>query len=66
MVYRDPITSLYDLKESIECHVRKIPQFILLLTVEHAILRFQMVEDNGGRHIEHVLYTFTGYLYVCS
>lgn len=55
MVYRDPITSLSDLKESIERHVRNIPQFMLLSTVEHAILRFQTVADNGGHHIEHVL-----------
>ena len=43
-----------------------------LLTVEHAILRFQIVADNGGRHIEHVLYTYVvaydsvDYLYVLS
>ncbi|GFV74631.1 uncharacterized protein TNCV_5130731 [Trichonephila clavipes] len=53
--YRDPITSLSNLKESIECHVCKIPQFMLLSTVEHAILCFQMLADNGGQHIEHVL-----------
>ena len=43
MVYSDPITSLSDLKESIESHVRSIPQFMLLSTVKHTILRFQMV-----------------------
>ena len=37
MVYRDPIPSLFDLKESIERHVRNIPQFMLLSTLEHAI-----------------------------
>ena len=55
MVCRDPIPSLSDLKESIERHVRNIPQFMLLSTVEHAILRFRMLADNGGRHIKHVL-----------
>ena len=55
MVYRDPIISLSDFKESIERHVRNIPQFMLLSTVEYAILHFQMVADNGGHHIEHVL-----------
>ena len=55
MVYRDPITSLPDHKESIERHVHNIPQFMLLSTIEHAILRFQMVVDNGRRHIKHVL-----------
>ena len=54
MVYRNPITSLSDLKECIECHVRSIPQFILLSTAEHAILRFQMVANNGGHPIEQV------------
>ena len=55
MVYRDPITSLSDLKENVERHVSKIPQFMLLSTVEYEILRFQMVTGNGGHHIEHVL-----------
>ena len=55
MVYRDPITSLSDLIESIEHHVHNIPQFILLSTVEHVILHYQMVADNGGHHIERVL-----------
>ncbi|GFW93719.1 hypothetical protein TNCV_4542461 [Trichonephila clavipes] len=55
MVYCDPIASLSDLKESIERHVRNIPQCMLLSTVEHAILRFQMVADNGRQNIEHVL-----------
>ena len=53
MVYRDPITSLSDLKESIEHHVRNIPQFMLLSIVEHAILGFQMIADNGRHHMEY-------------
>ena len=55
MVYHDPITSLPDFKESIECRVRNIPQFMLLPTVKHAILRSQMVAGNGGHHFKHVL-----------
>ena len=55
MAYHDPITSLSDLKESTEHHVHNISQFMLLSTVEHAILSFQMVADNGGHHTEHVL-----------
>ena len=62
IVYRDPITSLSDLRENIECHVRNILQFMLLSIVEYAILSFQMVADNGGHHIEHVLKTFVDYL----
>ena len=55
MVYRDPIISQSNLKENIEGYVRNILQFMLLLTVEYVILRFQMVADSGGHHIEHVL-----------
>ena len=51
MVYRDHVTSLFNLKESIERHVNNILQFTLLPAVEHAILHFQMVADNGGHHI---------------
>ena len=55
MVHRDPITSQSELKENVECHVPNIPQFLLLSTVEYAILRFRMAADNGGHHIEHIL-----------
>ena len=51
MVYRNAITSVSDLRESIERHVRNIPQLMLLSTAEHEILRFQMVTDNSGHHI---------------
>ena len=64
MVYRDSITSLSDHKESTERYVGNIPQFMLLLTVEHAILRFQMVANNEGHHIEYVLSNFVDYLHV--
>ena len=40
MVYSDFIIYPSDLKERIECHVCIIPQFMLLSTVDHAILRF--------------------------
>ena len=55
MVYHDPITSLSELKESVERYVRNIPQFMLSTAVEYEILLFQMVADNGGHHIEHIL-----------
>ncbi|GFS81720.1 uncharacterized protein TNCV_2706671 [Trichonephila clavipes] len=54
MVNRYPITSLSELKEIIKLHVRNIPHFMLLSTIEHAILCFQMAADNGKQHIEHV------------
>ena len=55
IVYHNPIIPLSDLRESVECHVRNITQFMLSITVEYEILRFQVVADNGGHHIEHVL-----------
>ena len=55
MIYHNPITSLSDLKQSIERHVHSIPQSMLPTTVEYEILRFEMVADNVGQHIEHVL-----------
>ena len=55
MVYRDPITSLSDFKQNIERHVRNIPHFMLLSTVEYAILRLQMAADSDRQHIEHLL-----------
>ena len=55
MVYPDPITSLSKLKEIVKRHVRNTPQFMLLTTVEYEILRFQILADNDGHHIEHVL-----------
>ena len=36
---------------------------MLLSIVEHAVLRFQMVADDGGYHIEHLLLIFVEYLY---
>ena len=54
--------SLSVLKESIERYVRNIPQFMLFSTIECANLRFQMIADIGGRHIEHMLYIFIDYI----
>ena len=45
MVYHDPITSLSNLRESIERFVCSILQFMLHSTIEHVILCFQMVAD---------------------
>ena len=66
MVHRDPISSLSDFEESIEHHVRNIPLFMQLSTVEPAILRFKMVTDSGGSFFEHVLCTFVDFLYVLN
>ncbi|GFW08747.1 hypothetical protein TNCV_4299201 [Trichonephila clavipes] len=51
MVYRDLIASLIRLqrKPRTPC-----AQFMLISTVKHAVLRFSVVTDSGGQHIEHV------------
>ena len=55
MDYHDPITSLSDLKESVERYVRNILQFMLPTTVEYKILHLHMVADNGRHHMEDIL-----------
>ena len=35
---------------------------MLFSTIECANLRFQMIADIGGRHIEHMLYIFIDYI----
>lgn len=55
LVSRDNPRTLPDLKDSISQHVRNISPNTLRSAVEHALLRFQMVADNDGRHVEHVL-----------
>ncbi|GBM54197.1 hypothetical protein AVEN_11262-1 [Araneus ventricosus] len=52
---RDNPRTLPDVKDSISRHVRSISQNALRSTVVHAILRFEMVAENDGRHVEHVL-----------
>ena len=66
MVHHYPMTSLSDVKESIERHVRNIPQFMLLSAVEHAILSFQMVADNGDHHIEHCKLLYIIYIFLIN
>ncbi|GFU50100.1 uncharacterized protein TNCV_3210891 [Trichonephila clavipes] len=46
---------LPDLKDSISRHDLNISQNTLLSTVEHAILRFQIVAENDGHHVEPLL-----------
>ena len=42
--------------------MRNIPQFIVPTTSQYEILRFQMIADNGGHHIEHVFQRLVDYL----
>ncbi|GFX29893.1 uncharacterized protein TNCV_4750211 [Trichonephila clavipes] len=51
----DQPKTLPGLKDSISRHVLNISQNTLQSTVEHAILRFQIVAENYGHHVEHLL-----------
>ena len=64
MVYCDLITSPSDLKEIIEVRVRNVLQFMLLSTDEYAILRFQVVTDNGGHIISSMFCKVLQIIYV--
>ena len=55
LISRDNEITLTDLIDNISEHVRNISQNPQRSTVKHAILRFQMIADNDGRHVEYVL-----------
>lgn len=55
IVYGDNITNLVKLKNAIHRHVRNISPDMLRSAVENAILRFNLLSENGGCHIEHAL-----------
>ncbi|GBM91670.1 hypothetical protein AVEN_208547-1 [Araneus ventricosus] len=55
VVYWGPITNLTELKSYITEHIHNITTETSLSVVEHAILSFQLIEENGGQHIEHFL-----------
>ncbi|GFU35820.1 transposable element tc3 transposase [Trichonephila clavipes] len=60
LVSCDQPKTLSDLKDSISQHILNISQNTLRSTVcvcvwEHAILRFQIVAENDGHHVEHLL-----------
>ncbi|GFX63234.1 transposable element tc3 transposase [Trichonephila clavipes] len=55
LVSCDQPNTLPDLKDSISRHVLNLSQNTLRSTVEHAILRFQIVAENDGHHVEHLL-----------
>ncbi|GFX61598.1 transposable element tc3 transposase [Trichonephila clavipes] len=55
LVSCDQPKTLPDLKDSISRHVLNISQNTLRSTVEHAILKFQIVAENDGHYVEHLL-----------
>ncbi|GBM66465.1 hypothetical protein AVEN_146293-1 [Araneus ventricosus] len=55
-VFSTPIAHLAELKARIEQHILNVTPETLRSVVEHAVSRFQLVAENVGQHIEHVLH----------
>ncbi|GBM81046.1 hypothetical protein AVEN_56752-1 [Araneus ventricosus] len=55
VLYGVPIANLVELKNSITQHIHNITTETLRSIVEHAVLRFQLVGENGGQYIEFFL-----------
>ncbi|GFX71239.1 uncharacterized protein TNCV_3410091 [Trichonephila clavipes] len=55
LVSSDQPRTLPDLKDSISRHVLDISHNTLRSMVKYAILRFQIVAENDGHHVEHLL-----------
>ncbi|GBN28558.1 hypothetical protein AVEN_181596-1 [Araneus ventricosus] len=50
-----PFANLAVLKNRITQHIHNITTETLRSVVEHAVLRFQLIEENSGQHIEYFL-----------
>ncbi|GBN73050.1 hypothetical protein AVEN_183257-1 [Araneus ventricosus] len=55
VVYGGPIANLAELKNRITQHIHNITTETLRFVVEHSVLRFQLIGENGGQHIENFL-----------
>ncbi|GBN43390.1 hypothetical protein AVEN_138006-1 [Araneus ventricosus] len=55
VVYGLPIPNLAELKNRITQHFHNITTETLRSVVEHAVLRLQLIGENGDQHIEHFL-----------
>lgn len=55
VVFSAPIANLAELKARIAQHILNVTPETLRSVVEHAVSRFQLVSENGGQHIEHLL-----------
>ncbi|GBM96917.1 hypothetical protein AVEN_105156-1 [Araneus ventricosus] len=55
VVYGGPILNLAELKNRITQHIYNITTETLQSVLLHAVLRFQLIGENGGQHIEHFL-----------
>ncbi|GBN41243.1 hypothetical protein AVEN_52362-1 [Araneus ventricosus] len=55
VVYGGLIANLAELKNRIKQHIHNITTETFRSVVEHDVLRFQLIGENGGQHIEHFL-----------
>ncbi|GBM06498.1 hypothetical protein AVEN_58333-1 [Araneus ventricosus] len=55
VVYGGPIANLAELKSRNTQHIHNITTETIRSVVEHALLLFQFIGENGGQHIEHFL-----------
>ncbi|GBM73688.1 hypothetical protein AVEN_177739-1 [Araneus ventricosus] len=55
VVYGDAIANLAELKNRITQQIHNMTTETLRSVVEHTVLRFQFIGENGGQHIEHFL-----------
>ncbi|GBL81301.1 hypothetical protein AVEN_143618-1 [Araneus ventricosus] len=53
VVYGGPIANLAELKHRITQRIHNITTETLRCVGEHAVLRFQLIGENGGQHIKH-------------
>ncbi|GBL93012.1 hypothetical protein AVEN_54648-1 [Araneus ventricosus] len=55
VVYGDPIANLAELKYGNTQQIHNIASETLRSVLEHDVLRFQLIRENGGEHIENFL-----------
>ena len=56
VVFNTPISHIAELKASTAQHILTVIPETMRSVVEHARSRFQLLGENGGYYIEHVLY----------
>ncbi|GBO46894.1 hypothetical protein AVEN_186267-1 [Araneus ventricosus] len=55
VVYGNPIVNVGEFQNRITQHIHNITNETLRSVVEHPVLRFQLIGENAGQHIEHFL-----------
>ncbi|GIX73207.1 uncharacterized protein CDAR_415361 [Caerostris darwini] len=56
VLFSSQIANLAELKTRITLHINNVTLETLRPVVEHAVCRFELVAENGGQHIEYVLF----------